>query len=92
MAGDFYQPLLGFIFLQLTQSGIWNYGWILCSLQTNVSLLTKTVFYHRCWVFQLAPYLSQEDLAMILHTTAILKLDYCNVLYAGLALKTLWKL
>lgn len=58
----------------------------------QVSLVTKTAFYHLCWTHQLTPYLSWEDLAMIIHSTVTLRLDYYKARYAGLPLKPLWKL
>ena len=41
-------------------------------------------FYHLRQVKLLAPYLSQDDLATVIHATVTTRLDYCNSLYGGL--------
>lgn len=43
----------------------------------------------RLWK-QLHPFLNREALLTITHVTSYL--DYCNVLYLGLPLKSIWKL
>ncbi|KAF7247872.1 Amphiphysin [Varanus komodoensis] len=41
-------------------------------------------------IHQLCPYLDTHCLAMVIHALVTSRLDYCNALYMGLALKMVW--
>ena len=53
-------------------------------MEAQISKVAHQAFYHLRQVNQLAPYLSLEDLATVIHATVTSRLDYCNSLYAGL--------
>ena len=62
------------------------------SMETQIAKVARQAFYHLRQVKQLAPYLSQDDLATVIHATVSSRLDYCNSLYAGLPSTLTWKL
>ena len=62
------------------------------SMEAQISKVAHQAFCHLRQVKQLAPYLSQEDLATVIHATVTSRLDYCNSLYAGLPSNLTWKL
>ena len=53
-------------------------------MEAQIAKVAHQAFYHIRQVKQLAPYLSQDDLATVIHETVTSRLDYCNSLYAGL--------
>ncbi|XP_061477973.1 uncharacterized protein LOC133382302 [Rhineura floridana] len=62
------------------------------SLEAHVAAVARNAFYQLRLVAQLRPYLSREDLTSVVHALVTSRLDYCNALYVGLPLKTVWKL
>ena len=54
------------------------------SMEAQIAKVAHQAFYHLRQVKQLAPYLSQDNLATVIHATVTSRLDYCNSLYAGL--------
>ena len=59
------------------------------SMESQVVNGARTAFFH---LRQLVPYLSTSDLATVIHATVTSRLDFCNLLYAGLPLNLLQKL
>ncbi|XP_061471923.1 uncharacterized protein LOC133379865 [Rhineura floridana] len=59
------------------------------SLQAQVA---SVAFYQLRLVAQLCTYLDKDKLASVVHALVTSKLDYCNVLYMGLPLRTVQKL
>ena len=54
------------------------------SMEAQVAKVAHQAFYHLRQVKQLAPHLSQDDLATVTHATVTSRLDYCNSLCADL--------
>ena len=50
------------------------------SMEAQILKVAHQAFYHLRQVKQLAPYLSQDDLATVIHATVTSRLDYCNSL------------
>ena len=62
------------------------------SMEIQIAKVAHQAFYHSCQAKLLAPYLSSDDLATVIHATVTSRLDYCNSLYAGLPLNLTQKL
>ncbi|XP_053150941.1 nuclear receptor subfamily 2 group F member 6 isoform X4 [Hemicordylus capensis] len=62
------------------------------SLEAQVAVVCRSAFYQLQLVRQLRPYLEKLDLTSVTHALVTSRLDYCNVLYVGLPLKTVQKL
>ena len=60
------------------------------SLEAQVASVAWSAFYQLRLVAQLRPYL--DNLASVVYALVTSRLDYCNALYVGLPLKTVWKL
>ena len=58
----------------------------------QVSVMTRSVFTQLKQAHQLCLFLEISDLATMMHALVTSHLDYCNTLYVGLPLKTVWKL
>lgn len=61
-------------------------------MKAQLSLVVMSAFNHLQLVRQLVPCLSSWDLATITHAKVTSRLDYCDILYAGLTLKLTQKL
>ncbi|KAF7236906.1 Coiled-coil domain-containing protein 40, partial [Varanus komodoensis] len=58
------------------------------SLEAQVTAVARSAFLH-LWLFhQLRPYLEYDCLATVTHALVTSRLDFCNMLYMGLPLKT----
>ena len=55
-------------------------------METQITKVVRLAFYHLHQAKLLAPYFSLEELATVIHAKATSRLDYCNLLYAGLHL------
>uniref|UniRef100_A0A803SZA6 Reverse transcriptase domain-containing protein n=1 Tax=Anolis carolinensis TaxID=28377 RepID=A0A803SZA6_ANOCA len=64
----------------------------LLSLEPQFLVVARGTFAELRLVHQLRPYLGKSDLATVVHTLVTTRLDYGNVLYVGLPLKTARKL
>ena len=53
-------------------------------MEAQIKKVAHQVFFHLRQVKLLAPYLSSDNLATVIHATVASRLDYCNSLYAGL--------
>uniref|UniRef100_A0A803SW27 Reverse transcriptase domain-containing protein n=1 Tax=Anolis carolinensis TaxID=28377 RepID=A0A803SW27_ANOCA len=62
------------------------------TMEAQVAAASKQAFFHLRQARQLAPYLSDEALATVIHATVMSRLDYCNGLYVGLPMSTSRKL
>ena len=62
------------------------------SMEAQITKVAHQAFYHLHQAKLLAPYLSSDDLATVIHATVTSRLDYCNSLYAGLCLTLTRKL
>uniref|UniRef100_A0A803TDE0 Reverse transcriptase domain-containing protein n=1 Tax=Anolis carolinensis TaxID=28377 RepID=A0A803TDE0_ANOCA len=62
------------------------------TMEAQVAAASKQDFFHLQQARQLAPYLSDESLATVIHATVTSRLDYCNALYVGLPMSTNRKL
>uniref|UniRef100_A0A803TC32 Reverse transcriptase domain-containing protein n=1 Tax=Anolis carolinensis TaxID=28377 RepID=A0A803TC32_ANOCA len=88
------QPVLDGVTLPL-KAQVRSLGVILdssLSLEPQVSAVARGVFAQLKLVRQLRPYLGKQDFATVVHALVTSRLDYCNALYVGLPLKTVWKL
>uniref|UniRef100_A0A803TAT9 Reverse transcriptase domain-containing protein n=1 Tax=Anolis carolinensis TaxID=28377 RepID=A0A803TAT9_ANOCA len=88
------QPVLDGVTLPL-KAQVRSLGVILdslLSLELQVSVVARGAFAQLKLVCQLHPYLGKPDLATVVHTLVTSQLGYCNTLYMGLPLKTVWKL
>ncbi|KAF7234890.1 Vomeronasal type-2 receptor 26 [Varanus komodoensis] len=60
------------------------------TLEAQVLDITRSTF-HQLWlIYQLHHYLEDDCLVTVMHGLASSRLDFCNVLYIGLPLKTVW--
>lgn len=59
------------------------------NLDKQVVAVATRMYYQLPMVNQLCSYLAKKDLASVTHALVTPRLDYCNVLYMGLPLKTL---
>uniref|UniRef100_A0A803TLI7 Reverse transcriptase domain-containing protein n=1 Tax=Anolis carolinensis TaxID=28377 RepID=A0A803TLI7_ANOCA len=62
------------------------------TMEAQVAAASKQAFFHLRQARQLAPYLSDEALATVIHATVTSRLDYCNALYVGIPMSTTQKL
>ena len=62
------------------------------SLDAQVSAVARNVFAQLKLLCQLCPFLEMSNLATVTHALVTSRLDYCNVLYVGLPLKSVRKL
>ena len=62
------------------------------SLDAQVSGVARSPFAELKLVRQLRPFLEKSDLATVTHALVTSRLDYCNVFYVGLPLKSVQKL
>ncbi|KAF7251550.1 hypothetical protein EYD10_03015 [Varanus komodoensis] len=60
------------------------------TLEAQVSVVVRSTFHQLWWIHQLRPYLEDTCLATVTHALVTSRLDYCNALYVGLPLKTVW--
>lgn len=60
-------------------------------LEAQITNCARLAFFQLCHIRQLAPYLSHPGLAIGTLAMATSRLDYCNLLYLGLALRLTWK-
>uniref|UniRef100_A0A803U0W5 Reverse transcriptase domain-containing protein n=1 Tax=Anolis carolinensis TaxID=28377 RepID=A0A803U0W5_ANOCA len=58
------------------------------TMEAQVAAASKQAFFHLRQARQLAPYLSDEALATVIHATVTSRLDYFNALYVGLPMST----
>ncbi|KAF7247602.1 Cytosolic 5'-nucleotidase 3A [Varanus komodoensis] len=58
------------------------------SLEAQVTAVARNAFLQLRLINQLRPYLEYDSLAMVTHALVTSRLDFCNVLYVGLPLKT----
>ncbi|XP_066490600.1 oxysterol-binding protein-related protein 8-like [Tiliqua scincoides] len=84
-----HQPALNRVALPL-QEQVCAPGFQL-SLESQVTVVANGAFAQLQLVRQLRPYLCQLDLTTVVHALVTSRLDYCNTLYMGLPLKTVWK-
>ena len=61
-------------------------------MEAHVTTVARTAFFHLRQARLLAPYLSTEDLASVIHAMVTSRIDFCNLLHAGLPLSLTWKL
>ncbi|KAF7239223.1 Disintegrin and metalloproteinase domain-containing protein 12, partial [Varanus komodoensis] len=57
------------------------------SLEAQVTAVARSAFSQLRLIHQLRPYLEYDCLATVTHTLVTSRLDFCNALYVGLALK-----
>ncbi|KAF7250062.1 Receptor-type tyrosine-protein phosphatase gamma, partial [Varanus komodoensis] len=60
------------------------------SLEAQVTAVARSTFFQLRLIHQLHPYLENDYLATVTHALVTSRLDFCNVLYVGLPLKTVW--
>ncbi|KAF7242904.1 Ankyrin repeat and fibronectin type-III domain-containing protein 1 [Varanus komodoensis] len=58
------------------------------SLEAQVTVVARSAFLQLRLIHQLRPYLEDDCLATVTHALVTSQLDFCNVLYVGLPLKT----
>ncbi|KAF7252401.1 hypothetical protein EYD10_01895 [Varanus komodoensis] len=58
------------------------------SLEAQVTAVARSAFFQLQLIHQLRPYLEYDCLATVTHVLVTSRLDFCNVLYVGLPLKT----
>ncbi|KAF7251302.1 putative uncharacterized transposon-derived protein F52C9.6, partial [Varanus komodoensis] len=58
------------------------------SLEAQVTEVARSAFFQLQLIHQLCPYLEYDCLATVTHTLVTSRLDFCNMLYVGLPLKT----
>ena len=61
-------------------------------MEAQITKVVRQAFYHLRQAKLLAPYLTSDNLATVIHATVTTRLDYCNSLYAGLPLALIRKL
>ena len=59
------------------------------SMQSHISFLTKTCFYHLRCIAAIRPYLTQEACVKLVISLLFSRIDYCNSLLAGLPASSL---
>lgn len=64
----------------------------LLHLDLQVVLIVRSAFHQHHLLRRLQPFLSDSDLATIIHSFITLRLDYCNALLQGCPLLRVWKL
>ena len=62
------------------------------SLDAQVLAVARSAFAQLKLVCQLHLFLERSDLAMVTHALVTSWLDYCNLLYVGLPMESVWKL
>ncbi|KAF7243358.1 Collagen alpha-1(XXIV) chain [Varanus komodoensis] len=60
------------------------------SLEAQVTAVARSAFLQLWLINQLRPYLEYDCLATVTHVLVTSRLDFCNALYVGLPLKTVW--
>ncbi|KAF7238096.1 hypothetical protein EYD10_15124 [Varanus komodoensis] len=60
------------------------------SLEAQVTAVARSAFLQLRLINQLRPYLEYNCLATVTHALVTSRLDFCNALYVGLPLKTVW--
>ncbi|KAF7249253.1 putative RNA-directed DNA polymerase from transposon BS, partial [Varanus komodoensis] len=60
------------------------------SLEAQVTAVTQSAFLQLQLIHQLRPYLEYDCLETVTHVLVTSRLDFCNALYVGLPLKTVW--
>ncbi|KAF7647687.1 hypothetical protein LDENG_00168350 [Lucifuga dentata] len=58
------------------------------SFHAHISEVTKTAFFHLCNIANLRFCLFKADAETLIHASVSSRLDYCNVLFSGVALKS----
>ena len=61
-------------------------------METQVASVIHTTYFHVWWIAQLSPYLEGGVLITVVQVLVVSRLDYCNVLYMGLPLRSMRKL
>ncbi|KAF7242038.1 putative RNA-directed DNA polymerase from transposon BS [Varanus komodoensis] len=59
-------------------------------LEAQVTAVVRSAFLQLPLIHQLHPYPEDDCLATVTHALVTSQLDFCNVLYVGLSLKTVW--
>ncbi|XP_078241606.1 uncharacterized protein LOC140704410 [Pogona vitticeps] len=62
------------------------------TLEAQVDSVSRGAFLQLRRIYQLRPYLDEQNLAAVTHALVTTRLDYCNALYVGLPLKTVRRL
>uniref|UniRef100_M3XHX1 Reverse transcriptase domain-containing protein n=1 Tax=Latimeria chalumnae TaxID=7897 RepID=M3XHX1_LATCH len=62
------------------------------TLERQISSVVSSGFFHLRNIRRLRPVLPHDSLSTLMHTFIVSRLDYCNVLYAGLPLKAIRRL
>ncbi|KAF7240874.1 putative RNA-directed DNA polymerase from transposon BS [Varanus komodoensis] len=60
------------------------------SLEAQVTAVARSAFFQLRLIHQLRPYLEYDCLVTVTHALVTSHLDFCNALYVGLPLKTVW--
>ncbi|KAF7248769.1 Transcription elongation factor A protein 2 [Varanus komodoensis] len=60
------------------------------SLEAQVTAVARSAFLQLRLIHQLRPFLENDCLATVTHALVTSRLDFCNALYVGLPLKTVW--
>ncbi|KAF7238474.1 HORMA domain-containing protein 2 [Varanus komodoensis] len=60
------------------------------SLEAQVTVVARSAFLQLRLIHHLRPYLEEDCLATVTHALVTSRLDFCNALYMGLPLKTVW--
>ncbi|KAF7247075.1 putative RNA-directed DNA polymerase from transposon BS [Varanus komodoensis] len=60
------------------------------SLEAQVTAVARSAFFQLRLIHQLHPYLENDCLVTVTHALVTSRLDFCNELYMGLPLKTVW--
>ncbi|KAF7239825.1 Ran-binding protein 17 [Varanus komodoensis] len=60
------------------------------SLEAQVTAVARSAFLQLRLIHQLRHYLEEDCLATVTHALVTSRLDFCNALYVGLPLKTVW--
>ena len=58
--------------------------------EAQVGSVSRGAFLQLWRIYQLCPFLDEWSLATVTYALVRTKLDYCNALYAGQPLKTVW--
>ena len=62
------------------------------TLEAQVDSVARGTFLQLRKLYQLRPYLDEQSLMTVTHALVTSRIDYCNVLYVGLPLKTVRQL
>ena len=62
------------------------------TLEAQVDSVARSTFLQLQKLYQPWPYLDKQSLMTVMHALVTSRIDYCNVLYVRLPLKTVWRL